>query len=195
MEIFKLIKERRTIRKYKDRAIPKKIINKIVKAGVWGPSVIIFQPWKFVVIENMNIRDKIHDALEDNSKKLDMAGRIVLNPTKMAIKNSKFLIAVYNSGDFIKFTSRFSKIYTKATRISEISAISAAIQNMILTAASLGIGSCWLDTPLLYEQKLNKIFGIKSCDELVAILTFGYADEKGKRAPRKPLSKMIKYLK
>jgi nitroreductase len=142
----------------------------------------------------VGIKNKIYDIIENNSKKLDMAGRIVLNPTKMAIKNSKFLILVYNTGDFIKFTSRFNRVYSKATRISEISAISATIQNMILTAASLGIGSCWLDTPLLYEKKINKIIKIDSKDELVAILTFGYPSEKGKRAPRKPVSKTVKFI-
>ena len=193
MNTLKLIRERRTIRKYKDKPISMKIIKKIISAGIWGPSVVVFQPWKLVVVENRNIVDKIYEVIEDGSKKLDMAGRIVLNSTKIALRSSKLLIAVYNSGDFINFTRRFSKAYSKATKISEISAISATIQNMILVASSLGIGSCWLDTPLLYEQKINKAIGVKG--KLVAILTFGYPDEHGKRAPRKPMTEMVRVIK
>ena len=50
MEILEIIKKRKTIRKYTDKPIPKEVLDKILEAGIWGPSVHGLQPWKFVVV-------------------------------------------------------------------------------------------------------------------------------------------------
>lgn len=189
MDILKLIKERRTIRKYKNKPIPKKIIDKIIEAGIWGPSIIIFQPWKIVVVTKKSVIRKIYNIIEKKSKNLDIAGRIALRSTKIAISGCQLLIAVYKTEEFTKFRKKIPSVYSKITTAAEISAISAAIQNMLLVAESLKLGSCWLDTPLLYDSEINKILEVKN--KLMAILTFGYPDEKGKRVPRKSIFEFL----
>jgi len=64
---------------------------------------------------------------------------------------------------------------------------------MILVAESLGIGSCWLTISLLCEKEINKLLGVKN-EKLVAVLTLGYPQERGKRSKRKPISETVKYL-
>ena len=63
---------------------------------------------------------------------------------------------------------------------------------MFLAATSLGIGMCWFNFPLLIKDEIEKFF--KTKDELIAILTLGYPQEKGKRSKRKPISETVKYL-
>ena len=55
MDVLKLIKNRQTVRKYKNSPISKNIIEQIIEAGRWGPSVHGFQPWRFIVITNMSL--------------------------------------------------------------------------------------------------------------------------------------------
>ncbi len=64
---------------------------------------------------------------------------------------------------------------------------------MILVAESLGVGSCWLDTPLFCEKEINKLLGIKD-EKLIAILTLGYPAEKGRRSKRKSLSETVRFI-
>ncbi|MBL7156730.1 MAG: nitroreductase family protein [Candidatus Omnitrophica bacterium] len=197
MDIFSLIKDRKTIRKYKDKPIPKEIIDKIVEAGIWGPSVPSFlkiQPWKFVVVTEKKRIKQITELLK-KSKKTGIAINIMLSSAANIIDKAPFIIVVYNSKDLEKLKEKFKLIYSKFARIikaAQLSAISAAIQNMILVAEDLGISSCWLDTPLFCKNEINKIFNTNN--ELIAILTFGYSAEKGKRSPRKPISDTVDYI-
>ena len=53
MDILPIIKKRSSIRKYTDKSIPKEVLDKIIEAGIWGPSIPSFlriQPWQFIVI-------------------------------------------------------------------------------------------------------------------------------------------------
>ncbi|MDD5431894.1 MAG: nitroreductase family protein [Candidatus Omnitrophica bacterium] len=198
-DVLKLIKERATVRKYKNKSIPKKILDKIIEAGIWGPSVPSFlriQPWFFVVITNKSIKKQLSEIVLKKSKNSGAGVNILLHSASNIIKSAPVTIAVYNSGDMDKMKNRFKEIYSRFSGIikkAEFSAISAAIQNMILGAESCGIGSCWLDTPLFCKEGINKL--LKTDKELIAILTFGYPAEKGKRSIRKNSIEAVKHIK
>ena len=200
--ILEIIKERKTIRRYKDKPIPEKIIRKIIEAGIWGPSVPSFisqsQPWKFVVIRNKEFKKEITKIIERKAKSCGAGVNILLSSAKNTIERAPVIILIYNTKRLeYLIKERFKVIYSHFVHLikkAELSAISAAIQNMILVAESLGIGSCWLDTPLFCEKEINKLLGIKN-EKLVAILTLGYPAEKGKRSKRKPLSETVKYIR
>ena len=61
-ELHKAIEERRTVRKFKSDPVPMELIEKILKAGMWAPSDMNTQPWKFYVFMG-NARDKIVSIL------------------------------------------------------------------------------------------------------------------------------------
>lgn len=191
MDILDLIKSRCSIRKYKNRPIPKKILEKIIEAGRWGPSIVGMQPWRVLVVTNINIIHRIGQLISLRAKKLQAGSRLILASTFKAISTSRLVVVVYNSGAFVKISQKFGKDHIKIARVSEIEATAASIQNMFLEASSLGISGAWLDTPLLFSKEINKILGQK--DELIAILTFGYPAENGRRSVRKPLSEAVKY--
>lgn len=192
MDILDLIKNRKTIRKYQDKPIPKDILDKIIEAGIWGPSVVVMQPWFLVVIQNETKRKSIYDILMKKSKKIDIGGRILFNSSLRAISGANIIIAIYNLNVFQKFASKFGGRYLKSAKMAELASISATIQNMILTAESLGVGSCWLDAPIICEKDINNVLGVKL--ELVALLTLGYKDEVGHRAQRKVIEEIVSYI-
>ncbi len=194
MDILRLIKKRRTIRKYKNKPISKKDIDKIIEAGRWGPSLLApgFQPWIFVIIQDEALIKKISELMFEKAKKMDILGNRILRISAQTIVNARVVIAVYNSSSLAKFAEKIKKMFIRFAKAAELAAISAAIQNMMLTAESLGIGSNWLDTPLFCEKKINRL--LNTNDSLVAILTFGYPAEKGRRSPRKVYSETVKYL-
>jgi nitroreductase len=191
--VLKIIKGRKAIRKYKDKPIPEKIIKKIIEAGRWGPSIHGIQPWKFVVIKNKEMIKKITDRLIKKSKKIGAGANILLHFSADVIRNAPILIAIYNTKTFMRLAKRYRKSYIKFAKIAEISAISATIQNMILTAENLGLGSCWFTTPLFCEKEINNL--LNEDNELIAILTLGYPQEKGRRSKRKPIEETVRWVK
>jgi nitroreductase len=191
MEILELIKKRATVRKYKNKKIPTRIIDKIVEAGIWGPSIHRIQPWKFVVVEKKYTLDKIKKLISGKLNKIGLPS-FIFYPTVTAIANAYLMIFVYNTGSFSTFSKKINRDYLKNAKIAEISAISASIQNMILVAEGLGIGSCWLNLPLFCKKEISKFLRIK--EELSAVLTFGYPEQKGNRTIRKPFSETVIFL-
>ena len=194
MEILDLIKKRKTVRKYQDQPIPKRFLNKIVEAGRWGPSLVTFQPWLFIVITNKNVINGVYQIVLKKIKNMGVVGTTILNSTSKAILSAPVLIMIYNTGEFAEFASKFGKVHVRLAKIAEISAISATIQNMLLISENLDIGSCWHDTPLFCRNEINKFLNINKSYKLIAVLTFGYPAEKGKRSSRKPLSDLVKYI-
>lgn len=198
MDILRLIKNRKSIRKYKDKPIPKRIIDKIIEAGIWGPSVPSFlriQPWRFIVVADKKLISKISELILAKSKKSEAGVNILLKSAANIVSGARAIIVIYNSGDMEKMKHKFKEIYSNFSEViqrAELSAISAAIQNMILAAESLRVGSCWLDMPLFCRKEINKL--LKTDKELIAFLTLGYPAEKGWRSPRKPLSGAVRYI-
>lgn len=193
MDILELIKKRRTIRKYKNKPIPKRILNKIIEAGRWAPSAHNYQPWKFIIIRTEETKRGFIKYLGGfPSKNFLTSINILLKNSIEIIKNTPVIILVYNDRKFSKKALNLGTVYKYLAHISEVESVSAAIENMCLVSTYLGLGMAWLTMPLLIKDRINRFFNTN--DDLVAILTFGYPAEKGKRSPRKPLSETVKYL-
>lgn len=194
MDIESLIKNKCTIRRYVDKKIPKKIINKVIDAGIWGPSLLGggFQPWNFVVIQDKSIILKISVILEKKAENMGTGANTILRLSSKTFHNAPLLIAVYNNSTLVNFIRKINNSFVKIAKYAEVSAIAAAIQNMVLVAHRLGIGSCWHDSPLFCEKKINKLLMIK--DKLVAVISLGYPMEKGKRTVRKATNEVVSWV-
>ena len=70
MELNACIKGRRSIRRYQDKSVPKDTIEKILNAGIWAPSGMNAQPWRFVVIENRDIINKLSKSTKEILSKM-----------------------------------------------------------------------------------------------------------------------------
>ena len=146
MELDEAIYSRRSIRVYIDKEIEDKEIKAILDAGIWAPSGLNNQPWKFKVIKDQKTK------------------KTIANFTKYAniIKNAPVSICV------------FLDKKTMYDRDKDIMAIGACIQNMLLKAYSLGIGSCWLGEILNKKNEVMKALELKSVYELMAVISLGY---------------------
>ncbi|MEW6215310.1 MAG: nitroreductase family protein, partial [Nitrospirota bacterium] len=69
-EVLKAISERRAVRSYESRKVPKDIINKIIEAGNQAPSAMNSQPWRFAVVEDREFHRKLIKTAIPNSKKM-----------------------------------------------------------------------------------------------------------------------------
>ncbi|MBI4698700.1 MAG: nitroreductase family protein [Nitrospirae bacterium] len=203
MDLLKLIKGRYTVRKYKKRPISKKTIMKIIEAGRWASSVHGFQPWRFVVITNRSLINRISNILLKKSKVIRSSVNMIFSITGNTIANAPVVILIYNQNIFKDVSYKYNRTLKKESKafsdgeivrtaeLAEVESISAAIQNMILVAHGLQIGSCWNTLPLLCESEINKLLG--SNERLIAVLTLGYPDEKSKRSPRKVTDKVVDF--
>ncbi len=152
MDIFELIRTRRSIRKFTDKPVPDNIIETTIEAGTWAPSGKNNQPWKFAVIKDRELKAEV-SGLTHYSK-------IVLS--------ANALIAVFldNSASY--------------DRTKDSQAIGACIQNMLLYIHSSGLGAVWLGEILKNKDKILTLVNGPEDYELMAVIAIGYpAEEKG----------------
>lgn len=164
MDVFEYIKTRRSIRNYLEQPIDKTDIDIIIESAVWAPSAKNRQPWSFAVIQNKDLILKI--------SKLSIYGRWMKN-------SSCFIIVFLND-------------YKKDTYIKDVQAIGASIQNILLTAHSLGIGACWIGEILEQENAIKEIIGLtRNNNEIMAIISLGYPEKNENISHRIPVSSKI----
>ena len=141
-----VIKLRRSVRVFSNQEILDEDINKIIEAGICAPSAKNQQPWEFIVIKDKNILNKLSEKLSPLYAK------------------SKVTIILCQRKDGL----------SSPTRVAQD--MSACMQNMMLEATKLGIGSCWIGTyPDLEKMKpLIEELNIPSNIEPFCGLTLGY---------------------
>ena len=147
---MKEIFERRSIRKYKDKKISKNDLEKILRAGMQAPSARNQKPWHFLVCDN-------------KEKMLEVSEHL---PNVSMAKSADLLIVFMANKDGLLIPDKFEQD------------MSACIQNTLLEASHLGIGSCWCG---IYPDKDRmaktiSLFDIKDYEPF-AIVTFGYPEK------------------
>ncbi|PKL41239.1 MAG: nitroreductase family protein [Spirochaetae bacterium HGW-Spirochaetae-1] len=156
------IQNRRSRRRYTDTDLSSDTINAILEAGRWAPSGLNNQPWKFSIINNSEIKEKL-------------AG---LTKYSRIIRSCHTCIAV------------FYHIPSGYNRDKDIMSIGACIQNMLLAAESLHVGAVWLGEILNRKEEVSQVLNIDIQHELMAIISLGYSEEEPKTA-RKNLDDLM----
>lgn len=147
--VLKLIRGRRSIRKFKAEDIPEETIFEILEAGIWAPSGLNNQPWRFIILKDRDFRQKISGLTKYSG----------------IITGSDFCIAVfYNTS-------------AGYDRDKDLMAIGSCIQNMLLYSYSAGIGSVWLGEILKNKHEINRLLEVDDSCEFMALLAFGIPDE------------------
>lgn len=169
-----IILHRRDIRgnNFLSKKIKKKKLKKILDAGIHAPSVGFSQPWKFVVIENDSIKQKVYDDFSthyEKSKKY-FKKRKLYNSLKLeGIKEAPINIAVFYKKPTKKILGQ-----TSNKKMGEYSVV-CAVQNMWLMARSLNIGMGWVS--ILSHKKVQKILGVSSEYKMVGYFCLGYTKQ------------------
>ncbi len=187
---------RHSIRKYKSDDVPRYMIEEILQSGILAPSSKNRQPWKFIVVAGAAKKD----MLAAMGKGLEREKEQPLLPeSSQYLSGAEYTLKIMEQAPVIIFIMNPFGMGIHASlqpeeRIYEIcnaQSIGAAIENMTLTAADLGLGSLWIcDTYFAYEELCE---WLKTDGELFAALAIGYADESPPARPRKSMDDVVEW--
>ena len=163
--VLDAIFSRRSVREFKDRPVEPDLVRQILQAGVWAPSGLNNQPWRFAVITEPGMLKKFEP----------------LTRYSAVIKSAKVLIPVFVDTD---------AMYNE---VKDHQAMGACIQNMLLAVHALGLGAVWLGEILKSFSEIRYLLELPASLELMAVLAVGWPVEKPRRSSRKPLDKVIVY--
>lgn len=169
MDLLNIIKERRSVRKYKSTPVKKEDLVRVLEAARWAPSWANTQVWHFVLITDVSLKEKLSQAIY--SKRA--AEAIVQAPVTIVacaqLGKSGYLKGeiVSDKGDWYMFD------------------LGLAMQNLVLMAYSLGLGTVHVGH---FNAKMaEEILGIPAGMVVVEMTPLGYPDEIARTPPRKEL--------
>lgn len=167
MSVFDTIKNRRSIRNYSDKTVEEEKLLQVLEAGRLAPSAVNYQPWDIIVVKEPQVKEKLSKA----------------SPQAWLIKVPIMIVvcADPNRAWCRKDGEEFWKVDT-----------AIAMQNMVLAAYELGLGTCWIGA---FDEKTAKnALNIPDNIRVVALTPLGYpAEQKGQIIDRKNLVEIVHY--
>ncbi|VAW40083.1 hypothetical protein MNBD_DELTA04-631 [hydrothermal vent metagenome] len=157
------IRNRRSIREFTGEPVAADLLRRIVTAGIWAPSGLNNQPWRFVIVRDREIREQL--ARQTSS------GPVILA--------APALIVVYLD----------TRVMYNA--VKDHQSAGACMQNMLLAAEELGLGAVWLGQILQNKDQVNAILQLDNQYDLMAVLALGHPLHRNQQYQRKPLADFI----
>lgn len=154
MNVFEAMLHRRSIRKYQPKLVDDKLIGVLLFFATHGPTAGNTKDWRFIVVKNKERKEKLYKAALHQSHVRDAPICIVVCSDLEAIS--------------LRYGKRGELVYA-------LEDCAAAIQNMLLAATALGLGSCWVGA--FDEEEVKSILGLPDFVRPIAILTIGYPAE------------------
>ena len=195
-ETLKSISERHSTRLFSDKPISGKDLRLLLDAANRAPSAHNEQSWRFLVIKGEK-KKGLADLISKKSSDFSRASSALLRMASRSITSATAVIAVINSGELIEHGSRLFEIDEKLSndffRTMEIQSSSAAVENLLLAAASLGIATVWLGIMYLIKDDVMDYFGEKK-GEFMAIIPIGYPEKTGHSPRKRPVDAVVKHL-
>jgi len=165
MQVVEAIKKRRSIRSYSERPVSWDLIADILDAAHYAPSSGNVQDWRFIVI-------KKDETIKEIAKIADQDW----------IAKVPVLIVVCSDLPKVK------RLFGNNAETFSAQNVAAAVQNMLLRAYDLGLGSCWIAD--FNEKDLIKLLDIKAGIKPYTIVSLGYTRGKVKEIERDELDTM-----
>jgi nitroreductase len=151
METINTIKQRRSVRKYNGKEVSKEDIKTLLECAMCAPSARNQQGWRFVLIDDKEILGKIPEGIEHG---------------KMCNEADKAIVVCY------EITDETSELYWEQDA-------AAASQNILLSAAALGIASVWVAVHPRKQKVefMTKLLELPENIRPLSLIPLGYNDD------------------
>jgi nitroreductase len=162
MSPIDFILSRRSIRRYEQKEISNEVMEQIFEAGRNSPSAANVQPIRFIILKDQEIKKKLTNNLFSRF-----------------VKDAPVVIV------------GCADVKARLTGKWAVVDATIAMQNMVIAAWTLGVGSCWIGA--FNEEKVKKLLKIPDKWKVVALMPFGYPAEHPKQRKKKPFEKMFSF--
>ncbi|KPJ77505.1 MAG: nitroreductase [Deltaproteobacteria bacterium SG8_13] len=179
MEFKELVRSRRSCRSFEPTAVSEEQIEKILEAGQWAPSPMNLQPWEFVVVADPEMKTRIRQVGEQARQQvIDGGGPGWAKKYGMDfLEQAPVLIVVICNPRKGGLGGFFGQT------LGAMQAACACVQNMMLAAADLGLGSLWFT--FFDPEAVRAVLGVPVEKEVVAIVPIGQPAQQSEPPPRK----------
>jgi F420 biosynthesis protein FbiB-like protein len=184
------IRQRRSIRKYLPKVVPRELVLEVLEAAGWAPSAHNSQPWRFIAVADGSVKRALAEEMAnawaaDMAKDGSTADEAKRVERRERFANAPVLILVCLTMEGLrKFPDKERQ---QTERDLAVESLGAAIQNSLLAAHAAGLGACWFCAPAFCKETVRKVLKIPDAVEPSAFIIMGYSAEKPPVPPKKAL--------
>jgi nitroreductase len=205
LTVLEAIRQRRSIRKFLDEAVPLEMIDGILEAARLAPSGGNRQPWRFIVVTDREERVRLRKICLDQAF-IEQAPVVFVccadllaysRPSRlkraqefMDNKVTETLSGRFADPQFREALAGLPDTDLQLYRAAAVANTYIAIEHMVLMATALGLGSCWVGA-VGQEGEINAMFNLPETLVVTAVLPVGYTDKLPPLRPRLPISEIL----
>ena len=178
MAFLDLVKQRRSVRNFLDRPVEREKIMTCIEAARLAPSACNSQPWKFIVVDDTQLRDRICKKAFG-----------VFHFFNSFLKTAPVIVVIVSEKS--KFIARLGgRIQNTKYYLLDIG---IAGEHLVLQAQELGLGTCWLGW--FREKALKSILGVPKGRKIDVMIAMGYYEEQKTRSEqiRHPINDIVSF--
>jgi nitroreductase len=172
MEVLEAIKGRRSIRFFTNQPISEEEVKTLIDAARHAPSAGSIQPWEFIIVKKAETKHRLVVA--------------ALNQTFIEQAPVVIVVCAATDASARGYGSRGATLYC-------LQDTAAATQNILLTAHSIGLGTCWVGA--FKEEDVKEALGIPDGVRPIAIIPVGHETGNPPKHPRRALNEIIHHEK
>lgn len=191
------LRTRRSVRSFEPSPVTAEVVERLLEAATWAPSAHNRQPWRFVIIEHPDTKERLASAMGEQLRR-DLAADGLSSEVieKDAARSYKRITAApllvllcLTMADMDRYPDERRG---RNEAIMAIQSTAMAGQNLLLAAHALGLGACWLCAPLFCPDVVRRALDLPEDWQPQGLITIGYPAET-KEKTRHPLGTRILY--
>lgn len=200
--VWEAIYTQRAIRYWLDKPVPREVLEQVIEAASKAPSGSNLQPWVFIVIDDADKRAAIGQALRaifesnDGLQQLISAGENSDDKTqRLMLKGARAFFSQLEKAPamVIPCLYQLASPTPDASSLLAGSSIYGAVQNMMLAARALGLGTVLTTAHGMLDANLRELLSIPDDATPVALIPIGYPDANFGPTTRKGLDEILRW--
>ncbi len=193
-----LIRARHMTRHYTTQDVSDHDVATLIEAATLAPSPHNRQPWRFVILRGMRkdalaqtMAAQLRADLTHDGVPTQLIERDVQRSTQRIMSASVAILTCLSMAEMDRYTDARRNANE---RWMAGQAVACATQNILLTAAHLGLGACWMCAPLFCGDLVRGELQLAADWEPQAVILIGHAADTGKLKPRRPIAEIVRYV-
>jgi nitroreductase len=195
-ETLRSIHDRRSVRSFTGQEVSDEDLTVILDAANRAPSAHNQQSWRFTVLRSAK-RHALAELVSAKAADFPRPASILLRMAARSILAAPAVVAVSNTGDLIRHGSELFAVDGEMAydffRTMEIQSSAAAVENLLVAATSLGLGSVWLGILFLIKDDVLRLLGEPE-GEFMAVIPVGHPARITEGPRKRPLETIVRYL-
>uniref|UniRef100_A0A7J3ZL65 Nitroreductase family protein n=1 Tax=Fervidicoccus fontis TaxID=683846 RepID=A0A7J3ZL65_9CREN len=177
MDVMNVIKARRSIRSFRSTSVPIELVKRVVEAGCWAPSGGNLQPWEFIIVTDPSVKERVvrttYSGFDVNSE-----------PQWWLLQAPVLIVACVD-------TKVPKARYGETGVFVAVLDVAMAVENILLEATSLGLGTCVVAG--FREEELKRVLKIPRHVKPLLIVAVGYPERTPSPPSKRPVDSVIHF--